>query len=308
MKGSPLRRITVWVLILASAVSASAAAVVGWAHDTALDTDTYVATSTTIFGDQDVQTAITDYVVEEVLDVVGVEELAASALPDGLDFLSGPAEVLARQALEEVVESVLSRPEVAEIVEWVNREVHERVVAILRDEYPYARIEGDDLVLDLDPVLEQVAERLQGWGVPVFTEGVPDGSAELELVSAPALAEAERAVDALDVLRWLLPLLAVVTAAAAVALSTRRVHAVGLVGVATVVASILTLGLEAVLQWSVVSSITDPIEALAGESLWEIASTGLITRLLVLALVGGVIAAVGLLVDRSRAGEAPASS
>lgn len=300
MSVSPVRRAAIWVLVVVSAVSVSAAAVVGWARATALDTDTYVETSTAIFGDRDVQAAITEYLVEAVLDVVDVEELAASALPDGLSFLSGPAEQVARRALEEVVETVLSRPEVADVVEWFNREAHERVVAILRDDHPYLRVEGDELVLDLDAALEEVAETVQGWGIPLFTDGVPDGAGELALVSAPVLADAKDAVDILDVLQWVLPLVALLAALGAVALSSRRLYAVGLVGCATAAAALVTLGLEAAVQWSVISSITDPIEQLAGETLWEIASNSLILRLVGLALAGGVVAAVGLLADRSR--------
>jgi hypothetical protein len=251
------------VLVVVACLSAAVANVAVWAWRTALDTDTYTATSAAILGDDDVLTAVTEYLVDEILELVDVEELTASVLPDELDFLSGTGEAAARRTLREVVGS-------------------------------------DVLVVDLDSAMQEVADQVDDWGITIWPGGVPEGTAELAVVEAGELGEAKRAVNTLDWMRWLLPALALVTGGAAVAVSPRRPRTLVMLGVGLAGAAVLVLVVEAVAEWSVLEGFTDPIDRLAGQSLWDIASQGLIGQTVLLVVVGVGLAVVGLVLGRFR--------
>ncbi len=291
-------RFAVAVLVVVASLTGAASGVAWWARQTALDTDTYTELADEALGAAAVQDVIARQLVGATLEVVDVEELAATALPgDSLDFLGGRAEGLARGWLEDLVADLLSQPGVRQALGFVNRAAHEQIVPLLRDENEYLRVSGDALILDLTPVTEELSGRLESIGLEAAVDRFAPDDLEYEVYELAELGQAKRAVDSLDMLVIILPIVAVAAGIGAVALARRRARTIAYLGVGLAVAALATLLVEAVAQWSVLSSVTDPVAQLAGDSLWDLAAGGLVQMMLLLAAVGVVLAGIGMLLE-----------
>jgi hypothetical protein len=76
-----------------------------------------------------------------------------------------------------------------------------------------------------------------------------------------------------------------------------RLRALWWAGAGVAVATLLFLVLEAVAQWSVISSITDPIDRLAGDHLWDIAARGLVSQTIAVVAVAAIVAITAFFAD-----------
>jgi hypothetical protein len=293
------------VLVVVGSLLAATANVVVWARDTALDTDTYVDTVLPILGDEDIQTAVAEFLADQILEFADLDELVAEVLPNSLGELGtrlgGGAEALARDFIVEQVEDFLQSDRAAEIFTFVNREGHELLLDALTDDTALIRIKGDEIVLDLDDTLQTINDEIDDrWGVNIFASGVDNGTAEYVLYESPEIGDAKRALDTLDTLDGILPWLALGVLVAAVAVAPRRLRALWWAAAGVAVAALLFLGLEVFAQWSLVSSITDPIDQLAGDSLWDIAARGLVSQTIALVAISAVVAIAAFVADTVR--------
>lgn len=297
------RRFAVAVLVVIASLAGAATGVAWWARQTALDTDTYSAIADEALASVAVQEVISRHLVGAVLEVVSIEELAASALPgDQLDFLGGTAEGFARGWLEDLVADLLAQPGIRQALGFVNREAHEQIVPLLRDENQYIRIEGDSLVVDATPVADQVGSQLDAIGLGSALDRLTPDDLTFVVSDIAELAQAKRAVGTLDTLVVVLPLMAIAAAISAVVVARRRARAITLLGIGLATASFVTLLVEAVAQWSLLSAVTDPLAQLAGDSLWDIAASGLVRVMVLLIVLGGVAAGAGALLERKGPG------
>lgn len=269
------------VLLIVCWIVTPFAVVAGWAHSTALDTDTYVDATDSIFEDE----ALIDVATERLTDLV-IESADISGIVDGVipgsvfDGIADGAEDLARGPLEGAIRTVLEQQLLADGLQWLNREAHEAIVPILRGENQWVRIDGDELVVDLDPALEAVQQRVEEWGVSVWSDGIPDGTAEFVVTESEKLGDAQSAVDTLDLLEWLLPFVAAGSAVAAIVIAPGRVNAVRQLAGGVAVTTALVLIVNAIFSFTLLWWITDPIAELAGQNLWDVAGADLARRLL----------------------------
>lgn len=141
-----------------------------WVHDTIVDEDGWNATLGDLLDDD----AVADEVASIVTDRT-IETVLASAID--LPFVSGAIEDAATGPLTEAIRPVVVaavRSEIGATV-WAAAvaAVHDDVVAILRDDST-ALVDGSTIRLDLSPLVEQIASRLDDALGPIGSFGITD--------------------------------------------------------------------------------------------------------------------------------------
>jgi hypothetical protein len=185
---------------------------------------------------------------------------------------------------------------------WVklNTEVHPQLLALLRDEPGSLQVEGDAVVLDLGVLADDVKKRFVADGVPLANR-IPTVEAKVQVVSAPAVRQAQPAFDLLETLSVALPVAAIALIVAGLALSARRGRTLIITGFGLVVSMLLVV----LVQWLARSQVTarSPSPELSGPFYDALTSTMSVV-LWVVCGIGGVFVIVGGLLAR-RASSAP---
>ena len=244
-------------LMLVAALLAPLSAIATWTRTTLLDTDEYVAMVAPLAEDPAVQQEISARITDAVFEALRVEELTATTLQaiaerprvEGVTErlpveLSSFAEPITNAIHGFTLEQV-SRLVASDAFEdaWIaaNREAHASLVAALTGETRTAGVDVTDgrVTVNLGPFIEAIKPVLVERGVP-FAERIPAVNAQFAILESSTLANAQSGLRLLDLLRWVLPVLAILLLVAGVALSPSRRRGL-LIGASMIVASLVLL-------------------------------------------------------------------
>jgi len=247
------RRILVALCIVLAAVLAPLAVVATWAHDFMSDTDRYVETVAPLADDPHIQdvvitrisNAITsrldiEAVTQEAVDALasrGLPPRAAASLSALLPALDNGVDGFINTQVRKLVES----KEFAAAWETANREAHSQMVAVLTGKTGEAvEVKGNSVQLNLAVLIDTVKARLVERGF-TLAERLPEVNAQFTLFESADLAKAQTGFRLLSATARVLPILALLLLAAAVALSRKRRRTLMVAGLA-IAASMLALG------------------------------------------------------------------
>ena len=244
-------RILSSVLVVLSVLMFAAAVPGVWAKRGLLDTDRYVGAVAPLADDPAVQEYVARTVTIQVFQALDVEARLSTVLAerdDRLAFLAGPITEAVQGFVQEKVQGLVSSPEFATLWAEVNRFAHAQVVAVLEGEGETLQVQGDQVVLNLLPIVTQgldavasVAGELVGRTVTlpdVSTQEIPveavakiesaldvdlpDDFGTIPVYDADELGDVQRAVDLFQRGVFLLGLLFLVFGIGAVLISSRR--------------------------------------------------------------------------------------
>jgi hypothetical protein len=279
-----------------------------WVKRQVLVTDRWVETSGKLLEDEDIRTAVAQYLTDQLFASGDIQEKAAEVLPPRLAPLAGPLTGGLQTVTQRVAEELLQRPAVQDLWEEANRSAQQQLVALIEDE-PVAsealgtvagKAEGANL--NLSEIRKQLSERL-GIELPTNSAGQGPGQAALEAGSATAAIEIlapdelEAAQDVGGLLQHLpvillLLTLALFAAAIYVARDSRRGVLMGC-GLAFVLVGVLALTLRRVGGDAVVDALASS-ESVRPATLatWEI-GTSLLHTMAWATIAYGIVAIVG---------------
>ncbi len=185
-----------------------------WAKRQALETSTWVETSTELLEDKAIQDALADFVVNTIYNNVDVQGEIASALPPRAALLAGPISGGLRQVATRATQEALDQEKVQGLWEDANRVAHERLLALLEDEGKFLSTTDGEVTLDLTLLVSDVASGI-GIGGDISSK-LPEGAAHIEILKSDELAAAQDGVQLLKTLAWVLTALALLLYAAAI--------------------------------------------------------------------------------------------
>ncbi|MFE6281689.1 hypothetical protein [Streptomyces sp. NPDC057877] len=231
------------VLLLLTLLFAPLAVVAAWVDDTVADTDRYVETVAPLASEPAVQDVMVDQLTDRVVANVDIEAVT-TALSDALadagappavversQALAGPLRAAVTSTVQGIVHRVVTSDAFQQAWEGANRRTHAAVVGMLTgDDRGALRAEGDQITLDLDPVVDEVRERLVDRGFDKAA-AIPAPDRQITLFETDKLSDAQDGLRLLDVLGVWLPVLTV--ALAALAVWTAPAHRVMLMITAT---------------------------------------------------------------------------
>ncbi|MGH3101778.1 MAG: hypothetical protein ACRDPU_12390, partial [Thermoleophilia bacterium] len=132
----------------------------GYVRYQALDTDTVEQTAGELIADPEIREQIAATMVDQLYANVDVEEALEQRLPPDQKALAGPIAAAVRAGADRLAQGLLDRPRAQEL--WVRTigATHRNLISVLKDERTSLRTQGGNVVLDLQPLLIQLGERV----------------------------------------------------------------------------------------------------------------------------------------------------
>jgi hypothetical protein len=216
------RRALVALLVVVGCVLAPISVIGLWARNTLLDTDQYVDTVGPLAEDPAIQRAVSDRVTQRLVTSVDIEGEIVAAFPRTESFapsIASGLETFVREATLRIAQSERFHT----LWENANRRSHSQILAVLEGEGTET-VETRDgkVVINVGPFVSLVKQRLGETGVTIF-ERVDDRiPQQFVLFDSEQLTKAQSGVRLLKRVTYLLPILALLAFAAAIALSPNR--------------------------------------------------------------------------------------
>lgn len=267
-----------------------------WANRQLLDTGYWTETNTKLLENEAIQQELSSYLTDQLYANVDVAGEIRKGLPSELKPLAGPAAGGLRTIVEKGVVLALQQPRVQQLWKAANEITHRQFVNLIENKGRVIRTPGGGAVfLDLRPIVADLATRL---GAPASTaEKIPANVARIKLISSQSLETAQTAVRVLRKLAILLPALALLLFACAVAVARgRRARTLMHVGVICIGAGAVTLVIRTLAGSQVVDTLasTEAVRP-AASAAWSIGTSVLADVAGALIFIGVFVALAGLL-------------
>src|SRR4051812_12829647 len=233
------RSITAAICLVIAALLTTPAAVAFWGQRTLNDAQRYIETVGPLVDSPAVQAAIATKVTDAIQQQVDVEALLnqvfAGVITDRprLQALVGPMSGAVNGLIESQVREFIASDTFAEFWVAANTRAQAALVRLLQgDESGAVSVQGDQVVLDVSQVIDQVKQRLVARGLTIVQNiPIPDTDKQIVLLDAPQLNQAQTIYAfANPVARWLIVLVALLFLAA-VLLARRRPRMTVTIGV-----------------------------------------------------------------------------
>jgi len=249
-----VRALIASILVVVGALLSGPGGIAAWQDRVILDEDTFVATVDEAFEQEEVQTAIAERLTDEIMEHAAIEQRIGNGLakleeeggedvPEGLELLAGPLSDVARDAVYRVSLRLVEAQPLEEVREEALRAAHRVLTAIVDDDKEALAILGDEVVLDLGVVLEEIVKDLGGGDGQGFLANIdiPEDAGQI------VLAEESDITTVWTIANWLgeaspwVAVVAIVVLALAVAISPNRRGTFTAAGVAVAVIAAITI-------------------------------------------------------------------
>ncbi len=245
------------VLLLIAALLAPLSALATWSRSTLLDQDRYLAMVAPLAKDPAVQKEVSLRITNAVFEQLKVKQLTTQTLdaiaarprvagvtenlPVELSTFAEPISNAIYGFTEDQVSKLVASSAFQDAWVAANREAHAGLVAALTGQTGTngVVVSNGQVSVNLGPFIQQIKPILVERGVP-FADRIPVVDAQFVVLQSEALARAQSAIRLLDLLRVVLPVLALLCLAAGVALAPGRRRAL-VIGASMTVATLVLL-------------------------------------------------------------------
>ena len=283
------RRWTIRVLVVVASILCLLSVLAIWVDKVALDTDVYTTTSSKLLEDPKVQTALANYLVDQLYTNVDVQTEIEQALPERLKPLAGPAATALRPYAVQGAEKLLASPAAQGLWKVANRNAHERFVVLVTsgDNGRLSSTNGN-VVLDLQPILDRLAG---GLGNGRLAAALPANAGQIVIIQSGKLDTVQTITHALQQVAnylWIITL-ALYVLAVYLARGDRR-WAVRLIGFGVIaVGIVLIIGRHVVGNYLVNALADYPNAQAASGDVWNILTERLTSANVTIVAVGILI-------------------
>jgi hypothetical protein len=218
-----------------------------WLRAVLLDTDTYVASVSSVATSPAVQQSVANVITNQIFTKVDVEGAARDALPPRADFLAPQLADGLRNLTHTVSLRVVSSKQFQNFWIGANRRAHQQIVAVLTGTPgPQGKVStaNGQVTLDLSSAVTTVNQKLLASGINVFQNSTSTGpkGGQIVLIKSSQLDSLQGVVRVFKHLTVLLPILTVLFLAGAVFADRDRRRGLLRAGRAVVIAMVtLTL-------------------------------------------------------------------
>jgi hypothetical protein len=209
-----------WTLVVIAAVIGLVAALNVWVKRQALNTDNWTNSSSQLLENDQIRGALSVYLVNQLYANVDVSAELQKRLPPQAKGLAAPLAGALEQAAVRATDAVLARPRVQMLWKQANRRAHQAFIALLNGKHGLLVSTNGQVVLDLKPLVKQVAQQFGLSGDRL--KNLPPNAGQIVILKGNQLETARRAVKVLRVLSYFLLFLMLALFAAAIYLAQGR--------------------------------------------------------------------------------------
>jgi hypothetical protein len=265
-------RITVArVLVVISVLLLVLSLVAGYVRFQGLDTETVEGTAADLIEDDEIRDEVAGALVDDLYTRIDVAAELEQRLPPEQQGLAGPVAVGLRELSDRVAHEMLERPRVQAL--WVSTvtKAHQQLIAVLEDDTGALSTEDGSVVLDLQPLVIQLGDRVAVIGEVADRLG-PDAG-RVEIMEANQLETAQNLTQVLKILGtwlWLLPV-ALWAIALWIARGRRR-SILRMIAIGTILAGLIVLVVRRLAGSYVVDALAGSSTAVqpAVQNTWDI--------------------------------------
>jgi hypothetical protein len=294
------RRIVVPLCVVLGCILAAVSVAATWIKLTALDTDTYVDTVGPVVQDEAVTTALSTRLTDRLFSSIDVETTVEDLLPQRAQALAPALVGIVERYAADLIDRVVESDQFHTLWVEANRVAHTQLVKILKGEL--VPNEAKEVVLDFGTTVRDLDERLQSRGIelPIDRDRINEAG-QFVVARQDQLDNVRQAVDWLDRLAFVLPILTLIFFVLAIWLSPRRPRTIMWIGLGSIITfAILAIVLRAVRR-TVMNDIDDTVTRDAADAIWRQLFSGLRTQVLVAVLLALLVAIAGWLLGGSKA-------
>jgi hypothetical protein len=234
------RRWVPWVLVVLAAIIALVSALNVWVKRQALDDQHWANASAKLLENEQIRNAISVYIVDQIYSNVDVSQQIESNLPPRAKALGPPLAAAIQPAAIRIANEILANPRVQALWKQANLRAHQLFMAVLDGKHEVLKSSNGNVVLDLGPILEQVAQRT-GLGQRLL-QRIPPDAGQLVIMKGNQLDTARKTVKVIRFLSYFLFFLVIALYGLAVYLARgRRRQLLMGVGVSVLIVGLLVL-------------------------------------------------------------------
>ena len=247
------RSVAAVICIVLAGLLTAPAAVAYWGQRTLNDTQRYVDTVEPLVASPEVQDVIATKVTDAIEQQVDIEAILNNVFAGviterpRLQQLVGPLSAAINGMVDREVRAFVASDEFADLWTRVNTRAQQALQRVLKGEGSGAvSLQGDQVVLDVDEVINQVKQRLVARGLTVVQNvPIPQTDRQIVLMEAPKVKQL-RTIYAFSnpVAQWLLPIVGVLYLAAFMLARRRPRMAVAIGAVLALNALLVALALS----------------------------------------------------------------
>jgi len=214
------RKLGIGLLVALASLMLGVSILATWMDRVFLDSTTWADTSAAALQQPEVQTALSEYLVDQIYANVDVPQALAQALPARAKPLAGPLAVTGQPYVERAIAAGLGRPRVVELWRNANLRAHTALLKILNGGSGPLSTANGVVAIDLRPLVGQISSTLTQRTNGAVT--LPPDAGRIVLLKSDQLSAAQSAIKLLRLLALPLGLLALAVFALAVYLSRAR--------------------------------------------------------------------------------------
>ncbi len=290
-------RVAVRILVVLASIMAFLAIFTSWIDRQALNTDKWVDTSGRLLEDKAISDAVATYSVDQLYANVDVTRLVKQRLPNDLQQVASPLSAGIREIATRAAKRAFQSPRVQNLWQDANRVAHTQLVAILEDKSEAISSQNGKVVLDLRPIVYQLADRL-GFKKQVAnavakgeeTGNLKSGFGQLEIADSQKLDTARTVTKILNGLAWLFTIGSLALFVLAMWLGKGRDWVIVLgYGLGLIAAGLGAIAVRAILKGPFVDSLAKTEDArIPAQHAWDI-STGLLHSIASSVIIFGIL-------------------
>jgi hypothetical protein len=295
------RRVVSIVLLVVGFVLVPLSAIAIWSRNQLLNTDRYVTTVSPLASNPDIQAAVANRAVDALFSQVDVSEKISNVLPKRAQFLGDTIAAQAQGYAVDVTEKLLASDRFQSLWDNMNRVAHNQLVAVLKDENGAkagpAKLKDGKITLDLSQTIATVKDELAKKGLGFLKDvSVPPVKRTIVLIDAGGIDQARTASKLLNMIAWLLPILALGCFVCSAVMVRPRRRATVRAAIVVFGASAFTLVLLAAGRWFYLDAATPPGgNGKAAAAVWDILLRNLRVGVIIVGVVGLLVALVAWL-------------
>ena len=280
-----------WTLVVIAAVIGLAAALNVWVKRQALSTDNWTNASAQLLENDQIRSALSVYIVNQAFANADVSKRLQQRLPPQFDPLAPALAVALQQGATRTLDNLLARPRIQQLWKEANRRAHEQFLALLNGKHNVLESTNGNVVLDLKPIVQRLADEL---GIGGRLEGrLPENAGQIVILKGNQLETARKGVKVIKVLSYFLLFLVIALYAAAVYISRERRKLLLGVGISVFVVGLLVLVVRRFAGNYLVDALTgNPDAKKAVDATWAI-ETALLRNVGVNAVIYGIVIIFG---------------